>query len=60
MDDTGSAEHASNPWDSDRAALIAITCADSSLHPGFERLDRDEARTRAASPAFGAACSTRV
>ncbi|MGV9509050.1 alpha/beta hydrolase [Streptomyces tendae] len=59
-DDTGSAEGASSPHDSSRAALIAITCADSSLRPGFERLDRDAARIEAASPVFGEAWSTGV
>src|SRR3954447_729028 len=51
-DDLGSADRAPAPRDSSRAALIAITCADSSLRPGFERLDRDEARIKAASPVF--------
>ncbi|MGA4800527.1 alpha/beta hydrolase [Streptomyces lavendulocolor] len=59
-DDIGSADCAATPRDSSRAAQIAITCADSSLRPGFERLDRDEARIKAASPVFGAAWSTGV
>ncbi|MEW2258672.1 alpha/beta hydrolase [Streptomyces sp. NPDC047869] len=59
-DDIGSADRAATPRDDSRAALTAITCADSSLRPGFERLDRDEARIKAASPVFGAAWSTGV
>ncbi|MGD1225658.1 alpha/beta hydrolase [Streptomyces krungchingensis] len=59
-DDIGSADRATTPPDNSRAAQIAITCADSSLRPGFERLDRDEARIKAASPVFGAAWSTGV
>ncbi|MGW4984991.1 alpha/beta hydrolase [Streptomyces mirabilis] len=59
-DDVGSADRAATPRDSSRAAQIAITCADSSLRPGFERLDRDKARIKAASPVFGAAWSTGV
>ncbi|MER5375542.1 alpha/beta hydrolase [Streptomyces sp. NPDC002553] len=59
-DDVGSADRAETPHDSSRAAQTAITCADSSLRPDFERLDRDEARVKAASPVFGAAWSTGV
>ncbi|WP_437107672.1 alpha/beta hydrolase [Streptomyces flaveolus] len=59
-DDIGSADHAATPRDSSRAAQTAITCADSSQRPGFERLDRDEARIKAASPVFGGAWSTGV
>jgi pimeloyl-ACP methyl ester carboxylesterase len=59
-EDTGSADRAETPPDSSRAAQIAITCADSSLRPGFEALDRDEARVEAASPVFGAAWSSGV
>ncbi|MFF2433298.1 alpha/beta hydrolase [Streptomyces sp. NPDC058107] len=59
-DDIGSADRAATPRDSSRAAQTAITCADSSLRPGFERLDRDETRIKAASPVFGAAWSTGV
>ncbi|MFI1353330.1 alpha/beta hydrolase [Streptomyces sp. NPDC020898] len=59
-DDFGSADHAPTPRDNSHVALVAITCADSSLRPGFERLDRDEARIKAASPVFGAARSTGV
>ncbi|MGV9358005.1 hypothetical protein [Streptomyces misionensis] len=59
-DDIGSADRAGTPRDISRAARIAITCADSSLRPGLERLDRDEARIKAASSVFGAAWSTGV
>ncbi|OIJ68322.1 alpha/beta hydrolase [Streptomyces mangrovisoli] len=59
-DDLGSADHAATPPDHSRAALNAITCADSSLRPGFDRLDRDEARIEAASPVFGEAWSSSV
>lgn len=59
-DGVGSADHTKTPRDSGIAARTAITCADSSLRPGFERLDRDEARVKAASPVFGAAWSTGV
>lgn len=59
-DGIGSADRAATPRDSSRAAQIAITCADSSLRPDFERLDRDEARIKAASPVFGAAWSVGV
>ncbi|GAA2569512.1 MULTISPECIES: alpha/beta hydrolase [Streptomyces] len=60
-DDAGSAESAATPHDdSSRAAQIAITCADSSPRPGFERLDKDAARVEAASPVFGEAWSTGV
>ncbi|MER7679430.1 alpha/beta hydrolase [Streptomyces sp. NPDC096934] len=59
-DDIGSADRSAAPPDNSRAARTAITCADSSLRPGFERLDRDEARVKAASPVFGAAWSTGV
>lgn len=59
-DDIGSADRAETPRGSSRAALVAITCADSSLRPDFERLDRDAARVEAASPVFGAAWSTGV
>ncbi|WP_327695045.1 alpha/beta hydrolase [Streptomyces sp. NBC_00459] len=58
--DLGSADRAPAPSDSSRAALVAITCADSSLRPDLERLDRDEARVKAASPVFGAAWSNGV
>ncbi|MFE1287372.1 alpha/beta hydrolase [Streptomyces sp. NPDC058751] len=57
VDGIGSADRAATPRDNSRAALIAITCADSSLRPDFEHLDRDEARFKAASPVFGAARS---
>ncbi|MEU4874753.1 alpha/beta hydrolase [Streptomyces sp. NPDC021608] len=56
-DDAGSADRAATPPDNSRAARTAITCADSSLRPDLERLDRDEARVKAASPLFGAAWS---
>ncbi|MFD8803332.1 alpha/beta hydrolase [Streptomyces atroolivaceus] len=59
-DDIGSADRQETPRDNSRAAQTAITCADSSLRPGFEGLDRDEARIKAASPVFGAAWSTSV
>lgn len=59
-DDLGSADRAATPRDDNRAALTAITCADSSLRPGLERYERDEARVKAASPVFGAAWSTGV
>jgi pimeloyl-ACP methyl ester carboxylesterase len=59
-DDTGSADRTATPHDSSRAAQTAITCADSSLRPGLERLDRDQARVKAASPVFGAAWSIGV
>ncbi|MFF7341865.1 alpha/beta hydrolase [Streptomyces sp. NPDC008163] len=59
-DRTGSADPAASPQDSSRAALIAITCADSGLRPGVERLDRDSGRVEAASPVFGAAWSSGV
>ncbi|MFE5735415.1 alpha/beta hydrolase [Streptomyces sp. NPDC056528] len=68
-DDSGSADRAATPRhpgraaaprDNSRAAQTAITCADSSLRPDFERLDRDAARVEAASPVFGAAWSTGV
>ncbi|AOT59033.1 alpha/beta hydrolase [Streptomyces rubrolavendulae] len=58
--DTGSADRAATPPDDSRVARTAITCADSSLRPDFERLGRDEARVRAASPVFGAAWSSGV
>ncbi|MFJ7345740.1 alpha/beta hydrolase [Streptomyces sp. NPDC101110] len=58
--DMGSADRAAPAPDSSPVARTAITCADSSLRPGFERLDRDEARVEAASPVFGAAWSTGV
>ncbi|MGW6541626.1 alpha/beta hydrolase [Streptomyces massasporeus] len=57
---TGSADRAATPPDSNHVARTAITCADSSLRPDFERLDRDEARVKAASPVFGAAWSAGV
>ncbi|MEU6848588.1 alpha/beta hydrolase [Actinacidiphila alni] len=57
---SGSAGRAAGPQDSSRAAQIAITCADSSLRPGDARLERDEARVKAASPVFGAAWSVGV
>lgn len=59
-DDIGSADPAATSRDSSIPAQTAITCADSSLRPGFERLDRDEARIKAASPVFGASWSTGV
>ncbi|MFG3044365.1 alpha/beta hydrolase [Streptomyces sp. NPDC048241] len=59
-DDIGSADRAATPRDNSRDAQTAITCADSSLRPGFARLDRDEARVEAASPVFGAAWSALV
>ncbi|MFE1349226.1 alpha/beta hydrolase [Streptomyces sp. NPDC058757] len=59
-DDTGSADRAAAPRDNSRVARTAITCADSSLRSGFERLAEDEARVEAASPVFGAAWSTGV
>ncbi|WP_405820323.1 alpha/beta hydrolase [Streptomyces sp. NBC_01390] len=59
-DDLGSADRAPAPSESSRAALVAITCADSSLRPGFERLDRDAVRVEAASPVFGTAWSSGV
>jgi pimeloyl-ACP methyl ester carboxylesterase len=61
-DTLGSADRtrAATPPDNSRAALVAITCADSSLRPGFARLDRDEARVRAASPVFGPAFASGV
>ncbi|WP_189853551.1 alpha/beta hydrolase [Streptomyces omiyaensis] len=59
-DDTGAADRAAAPPDDSRAARTAITCADSGLRPGAERLARDEARVKAASPVFGAAWSTGV
>ncbi|MFC9465692.1 alpha/beta hydrolase [Streptomyces coelicoflavus] len=59
-DDTGFADRAATPRANSRVARTAITCADSSLRPGFERLDRDEARVKAASPVFGEAWSTGV
>ncbi|MYS22588.1 alpha/beta fold hydrolase [Streptomyces sp. SID4948] len=59
-DDNGSADPAATPGDSSHPAQIAITCADSSLRPGFEQLDRDGARVKAASPVFGAAWSIGV
>ncbi|WP_327709113.1 alpha/beta hydrolase [Streptomyces sp. NBC_00464] len=59
-EDIGSADRAATPHTSNVAARTAITCADSSLRPGFERLDRDEAHVRAASPVFGAAWSSGV
>lgn len=48
------------PVDNGRVALTAITCADSSLRPDFDRLDRAAKRVEAASPVFGAAWSTGV
>ncbi|MFJ4716456.1 alpha/beta hydrolase [Streptomyces sp. NPDC088785] len=59
-DATGAADPAATPRDHNRGAQIAITCADSSLRPGVDRLARDEARVRAASPVFGAAWSIGV
>ncbi|WP_190216087.1 alpha/beta hydrolase [Streptomyces griseosporeus] len=59
-DDMGAADRAATPPDNSRAAQTAITCADSSLRPDFDRLDRDEARVKAASPVFGAAWSNGV
>jgi pimeloyl-ACP methyl ester carboxylesterase len=59
-DDMGSAGRAETPRVNSRVARTAITCADSSLRPGFERLDRDEARIKAASPVFGATWSSSV
>ncbi|OKJ68648.1 alpha/beta hydrolase [Streptomyces sp. CB02460] len=59
-DRTGSADRSTSPQDSSRAALIAITCADSSLRNGLERLDRESKRVEAASPVFGAAWSSGV
>ncbi|WNI22645.1 alpha/beta hydrolase [Streptomyces sp. ITFR-16] len=59
-DDNGSADRSAAPRAGSRAALVAINCADSSLRPDFERLDRDEARIRAASPVFGEAWSNGV
>ncbi|WP_405896242.1 alpha/beta hydrolase [Streptomyces sp. NBC_00727] len=59
-DDSGSADRSATPPDNSRAALTAITCADSSLRPGGERLDKAEARVEAASPVFGAAWSSSV
>ncbi|MET8584134.1 alpha/beta hydrolase [Streptomyces collinus] len=59
-DDIGSADRAATPGDNNLVARTAITCADSSLRPGFERLERDRARIKAASPVFGAAWSTGV
>ncbi|MHC5905544.1 alpha/beta hydrolase [Streptomyces sp. S6] len=59
-DDTGSADRAPSLDESSRAALVAITCADSDLRPGFEGLDKAAARVKAASPVFGAAWSTGV
>ncbi|MFF7732346.1 alpha/beta fold hydrolase [Streptomyces sp. NPDC007984] len=58
--DLGAADRAATPPDSNHVARTAITCADSSLRPDFERLDRDEARVEAASPVFGAAWSAGV
>ncbi|WP_432129517.1 alpha/beta hydrolase [Streptomyces sp. bgisy082] len=58
-DDTGPADRAATSPDNSRAAQTAITCADSSLRD-TERLDKDEARVKAASPVFGAAWSTGV
>ncbi|WP_432089239.1 alpha/beta hydrolase [Streptomyces sp. bgisy095] len=58
-DDTGPADRAATSPDNSRAAQTAITCADSSLRD-TERLDKDEARVKAASPVFGAAWSTSV
>ncbi|MGW1065648.1 alpha/beta hydrolase [Streptomyces aureus] len=60
VDVSGSADRATPPPDDSRDALVAITCADSSLRPGFERLDRDQARIKAASPVFGATWSSGV
>lgn len=57
---TGTADQAAEPQDTSRAALVAITCADSSLRPDFGRLDRDSKRVEAASPVFGAAWSAGV
>ncbi|WP_413254728.1 alpha/beta hydrolase [Streptomyces pseudovenezuelae] len=59
-DNIGSADRAAPPRDNSRAALTAITCADSSLRSGFERLAKDAAQVKAASPVFGAAWSTGV
>ncbi|MFI6897577.1 alpha/beta hydrolase [Streptomyces sp. NPDC050256] len=59
-DHIGSPDRAATPHDSSVGARAAITCADSSLRPGFERLDRDKARIEAASPVFGAALSIGV
>jgi len=59
-DDSGSADRSATPPDNSRDALTAITCADSSLRPGVERLDRDEARVEAASPVFGSAWSNGI
>ncbi|MFE1951936.1 alpha/beta hydrolase [Streptomyces sp. NPDC059524] len=59
-DTIGSADRAATAPDNSRAALTAITCADSSLRPDFARLDKDEARIKAASPVFGAAWSTGI
>ncbi|MFD8685937.1 alpha/beta hydrolase [Streptomyces sp. NPDC059651] len=59
-DDMGSADLAATPLDNTLVARTAITCADSSLRHGPERLDRDGARVQAASPVFGAAWSSGV
>lgn len=59
-DTIGSADRTPTPPGNTRAARTAITCADSSLRPGVERLSKDEARVKAASPVFGAAWSTGV
>ncbi len=58
-EDIGSAGRAETPRDSSRAAQIAITCADSSLRPGFERLGR-RGPHQTASPVFGVAWSIGV
>ncbi|SEE41617.1 tripeptidyl-peptidase C. Serine peptidase. MEROPS family S33 [Streptomyces sp. 2131.1] len=59
-DDVGSADRSESPPDNSRAAQTAITCADSSLRHGFEQLDKDEARVKAASSVFGATWSGAV
>ncbi|MEV5600635.1 alpha/beta hydrolase [Streptomyces sp. NPDC052299] len=59
-DRRGSADATADPLDNGRVALTAITCADSSLRPDLDRLDRDSRRVEAASPVFGAAWSSGV
>ncbi|MGZ2356886.1 alpha/beta hydrolase [Streptomyces sp. 372A] len=59
-DRSGSADGTADPLDDGRFALTAITCADSSLRPDLDRLDRDSGRVEAASPVFGPAWSSGV
>jgi hypothetical protein len=56
----GAGARSETSGDNSVSALVAVTCADSDLRPGFTEAEKMVKRTEAASPVFGEAWSAGV